>query len=140
MPQKTLNLTELRNWCCELVQSFSSRQVVLLTGDLGAGKTQWVRLVVEALGGESSASPTFSVINEYKTSRGQVHHVDLYRLEDQEELDSVGFWDLFSQSKGLILIEWAGHLNPEDIPVDWKRMDVHVVGDGDQRVFTYEVH
>ena len=140
MSTKELNLTELKSWCRELAHCFAEKQVVLLSGDLGAGKTQWVQFIVEALGGEESSSPTFSVINEYSTSRGLAHHIDLYRLEDQEELDSVGFWDLFSQEKGLIMIEWSERLRKEDIPRDWHTMAVSISGSGETRTFSYEVY
>ena len=51
-------------------------------------------------------------------------HLDLYRLESEDDLESTGFWDLFSEEKGLILIEWAERLNPAYLPTNWFRLRI----------------
>ena len=123
---KILNLKELKIWCTELARDLKPSTVFLLHGDLGVGKTQFVQFVVEALGGEGSHSPTFSVINEYPCEQFKVTHVDLYRLESGDDLESVGFWDLFSELNQVIFIEWASRLNKDDFPMDWKCQEVRI--------------
>ena len=80
---------------------------VLLTGNLGAGKTMLAKGIVSGLGAapaEEVSSPTFTLIHEY--GNGRVYHVDLYRLEEPRELATLGLEELFDQD-ALVLIEWG---------------------------------
>ena len=99
----------------DLGTRLSSSGVVLLFGELGAGKTAFVRGLVEAAGGEPNAvtSPTFTLIQEY-AGRQLVHHVDLYRLQQGPEIDDLGL-DELTAGPGLVAIEWADRL-PRPIP------------------------
>ena len=89
-----------------LAQSLSAGDVVLLFGDLGAGKTAFVRGLARGLGAapEEVSSPTFTLIQEY-SGRLKLYHVDLYRLEPVE-VDDLGLDDLISDD-GVVAIEWA---------------------------------
>ena len=120
------NLNEFANW----VKTFSARlrpkQVVLLEGAMGAGKTKFTQILVEVLGGDVISSPSFAIHNEYEISAGVLDHLDLYRLEDEDDLESTGFWDLFIKDKGLIVIEWADRLQPEFLPRDWDYIVVKI--------------
>jgi tRNA threonylcarbamoyladenosine biosynthesis protein TsaE len=82
--------------------------ILALDGALGAGKTRLVRGVVAGLGGEASdvSSPTFVFMNEYDTPAGPLVHVDAYRLEGPEGLDSIG-WDAAMSGGAMVVIEWA---------------------------------
>lgn len=81
--------------------------VVYLQGDLGAGKSFLVRALIQALGWPAAVkSPTYSLIESYDLAWGPVHHLDLYRLADPEELDYLGIRDLCAQDPSLLLIEW----------------------------------
>jgi tRNA threonylcarbamoyladenosine biosynthesis protein TsaE len=84
--------------------------VVLLTGDLGAGKTAFVRGLAEGLGIDASdvTSPTFTLIQEYSGGRIPLHHVDLYRLKPIE-VDDLGLEELTSEG-GVTAIEWPDRL------------------------------
>lgn len=81
--------------------------VVGLQGDLGSGKTVFVRGVVQGLGGdpEQVHSPTFALANRYQTPHCLVNHLDLYRLCDERDLDGIGFQDLV-RGHGVSLVEW----------------------------------
>jgi tRNA threonylcarbamoyladenosine biosynthesis protein TsaE len=83
------------------------RNVVLLYGNLGAGKTTLVKQLVSAMGGDihSVDSPTFSIVNEYLVSSNTIYHFDLYRLDTPEEIEDIGFWD-YVDSGNLCFIEW----------------------------------
>lgn len=88
---------------------------LVLEGDLGAGKTEFVRGFVAALsGGVAVRSPSFSILNIYDTPRLTVYHFDFYRLADAAELVEIGFED-YASSDGVCLIEW-GTLFPEVLP------------------------
>jgi tRNA threonylcarbamoyladenosine biosynthesis protein TsaE len=85
--------------------------IVGLKGDLGAGKTQFVRGVAAGLGATDRVhSPTFALINEYLTGRLPIFHIDLYRLETAEAILSAGLEDFFQQPNGITLIEWFERL------------------------------
>jgi len=126
--------TEGAHWVHTMVPKLRRPCVVLLSGDLGAGKTQFVRWFLERLGADDVASPTFAIHHEYLTSGGVIDHVDLYRVTSDADLEASGFWDLFVQSQGLVFVEWADRL-PEDVwPVSWDQVFIKIVKeDGDQR-------
>lgn len=80
--------------------------VIHLEGDLGAGKTTFARALLKALGvGERIKSPTYSLIESYQVGSLNVHHLDLYRIADPDELEWLGLGDLVD-GPSLLLIEW----------------------------------
>jgi len=84
-------------------------KLVLLRGDLGAGKTTLVKGIVEgfqAASQEDVTSPTFTLIHEYRSASVEIYHIDLYRVDTQRELETLGIDDLFGP-RSLIIIEWG---------------------------------
>ena len=124
---KNLKVPELDQWCNQkLIGEFEPGTVILLFGDLGVGKTFFVQTVIRLLGGEKVFSPTYSLINNYQTrSFKKIYHVDLYRLKDDEDMESTGFWDLFN-NRVLVFIEWADRLEFSQLPIDWKKIQIHI--------------
>lgn len=107
------SVDDLRSWVkTNLIARMTPKTIVLLEGEMGVGKTQLVKLFCESFGcdGEVS-SPTFSIIQEYPSSLGPIHHVDLYRIENLDELEHTGFWEIFSKTKGVVFIEWPQRLD-----------------------------
>ena len=89
-----------------LAESLPSAAVVAMSGDLGAGKTAFIRGFCEHFGcADQVSSPTFTIVNEYHGS-GNLAHCDLYRLSSQEEMLQIGLHELFREER-IILIEWA---------------------------------
>jgi len=79
---------------------------VFLIGDIGSGKTTFVRGMLSLWGLEESvSSPTFSLIHRYEHPIHTIYHVDLYRLRSLEEVEEIGFYDLF-QKDHIVLVEW----------------------------------
>ncbi len=94
----------------ELARQMSAGSVVLLMGDLGAGKTAFVRGLAEGLGipVENVSSPTFTLMQEYRGGRLTLFHVDLYRLNDAREVEDLGLDEVAAD--GVLAIEWAEKL------------------------------
>jgi tRNA threonylcarbamoyl adenosine modification protein YjeE len=89
------------------------RAVLALHGDLGAGKTQFTRGIVRALGGNPRqvSSPTFTLLNIYPTPKFPVFHLDAYRITSPEDFDAIGFPELLEQP-GLVIVEWPTRITP----------------------------
>lgn len=103
-----------------------------LTGDLGAGKTHFVRGVAEGAGVPLSevSSPTFSIVQPYE-GRLLLHHADLYRLHDADELYATGFHELVS-GPGAMIVEWVEQI-PEAAPQDALRIRIEALADESRR-------
>ncbi len=106
----------------ELARRFADGGVVYLSGDLGVGKTTLVRGLLRAMGFEGRVkSPSYGLIESYPLDSLVVHHLDLYRLSDGEEIIYLGLEDLFD-GPTLLLIEWpekgAGYLPPATTHID----------------------
>lgn len=96
----------LRSLAVALASGARDGGVVFLEGDLGAGKTTFARALLGALGvGERIKSPTYSLIESYRTGELDAHHLDLYRIADPGELEWLGLGDLFGGSP-LVVVEW----------------------------------
>ena len=99
---------DTKNLASVLARKLKKDDVILLDGDLGAGKTTFTQALAASLGIlEVVNSPTFSIVNEYDFPEGTLYHFDLYRLDEEEELFDIGFEEYFSK-EGIIIIEWAG--------------------------------
>jgi tRNA threonylcarbamoyladenosine biosynthesis protein TsaE len=99
----------------EFVPDLKAGSVVALVGDLGAGKTEFVKGLASGLGSPAVVtSPTFTLIHEYLGGRLPLYHMDFYRLSSEDELDEIGFDDYLSQA-GICAVEWANRF-PERIP------------------------
>ena len=110
-------------------------KLVLLRGDLGAGKTTLVKGIAQAFQAASEddvTSPTFTLIHEYRGPRATLYHIDLYRVDTQRELDTLGLDDLMGEGN-ILLIEWG-----EKFPRFQKERDVEIAlartGDSDRKV------
>ncbi len=107
--------TELIDWGERLGAESHPSLVIALTGELGAGKTTLAQAICRGYGvTEPVTSPTYAIVHEYSAPRSQVYHVDLYRLERQEDLQQIGWSDIIA-SNALVIVEWperAGSLLP----------------------------
>ncbi len=93
-----------------IAEILSAPRVVVLRGELGAGKTTLVKGWVAALGAgaeEDVTSPTFTLVHEYAGPRGKVYHLDLYRLETERELATLGLEEMAAEPGALVLVEWG---------------------------------
>ena len=93
-----------------LAPTLKNARIVLLRGDLGAGKTTLAKGIVEGLQAASQddvTSPTFTLIHEHRGPDVNIFHVDLYRIETPRELETLGLDELFAEPGNLVLIEWG---------------------------------
>ena len=93
----------------KLASLLTAPKLVILAGDLGAGKTTLVKGIAEGFRAASEddvTSPTFTLIHEYRGPSATVYHIDLYRVDTQRELETLGLDDLMSDNS-LLLIEWG---------------------------------
>ena len=114
-----------------IATSLRGGEVLALEGDLGAGKTQFVKGLAAGLGHDSNVtSPTFTLIHEYTGGRLPLYHFDFYRLENEDEALRIGLDDYLGE-RGVVAIEWAGKF-PALLPkaTRWLRFRA---GDGDTR-------
>ena len=91
----------------ELAATLTPGDLVILEGDLGAGKTALARAIIRTLAGDPTLdvpSPTFALVQPYETAKGPVLHADLYRLGDPREVDELGLLD---NPDAIVLVEWA---------------------------------
>lgn len=107
-----------------LAQLVIPDDVVVLNGDLGAGKTQFAKGFARGLGVRSEVtSPTFNILIEYDDGRIPFYHFDLYRLDDEEGLEDVDFFGVL-ESGGVTLVEW-GDKFPEALPEEYLEITIH---------------
>jgi tRNA threonylcarbamoyladenosine biosynthesis protein TsaE len=107
----------------KLTELLAPPKLVLLRGDLGAGKTTLVKGIAagfEAAEEEDVTSPTFTLVHEYRGPRANLYHIDLYRVDTQRELETLGLDDLRSESS-ILLIEWG-----EKFPRFLRERDVEI--------------
>ena len=102
-----------------ILESPKTPRFVALEGDLGVGKTVFVRGLVSVLvPGSAVRSPTFALVNEYrkKDTKIPVYHFDVYRINDEDDLYSIGFYDYLDRN-GICLVEWSENIE-EALPLD----------------------
>ncbi len=120
-PEETIELGK------KIATKLHKGQVILLCGDLGAGKTKLTEGILTYFGLEDEiSSPTFAIVNEYNTDGLDIFHFDLYRLEDIDEFLAIGGEEFFT--KGASLIEWGELIEPI-LPKDYIKITINKSAD-----------
>ncbi|MGE5610624.1 MAG: tRNA (adenosine(37)-N6)-threonylcarbamoyltransferase complex ATPase subunit type 1 TsaE [Bacillota bacterium] len=128
MIHQSHSVAETETIAGELAKTLAGGECIALYGDLGAGKTQFVRGLVRGLGGEprSVSSPTFVLLNMYDTGRLAVYHLDAYRVHGSEDFEAIGFAELLEQG-GVVVVEWAERI-PSLLPTDRITVTLRTIG------------
>ena len=128
----TRNEQETLDFAITFAKKLQSGAIVLLEGDLGAGKTCFVRGLCEGLGGDPSqvSSPTYVIMQDYEIQNGcRLVHIDAYRLSGEDELESIGWDELIQNKQTIIAIEWPsrikGVLPNSAITLQIEHIDLH---------------
>ena len=109
----------------ELAKELKNGDFVAMYGDLGVGKTAFVRGLARVLAPTATVkSPTYTVVNEYKGDGCKLYHFDVYRIEDDDDLYSIGFYDYIT--KGISVCEWSENI-PYAIPEDAYKVTIERV-------------
>lgn len=143
MEKRLKELTELDDFAQEYISHISPHEehatLITLTGDLGAGKTAFTKVLAKVLGVEQHiTSPTFVLAKQYKLETqpfDQLIHIDAYRLVDGEDLGPIGFDELLINPKNLVVLEWPERV-ASAIP-EWAN-HIQIRVDGEERIFIYE--
>lgn len=117
----------------KLASRLKAGDVVVLEGELGAGKSELARGIARGLGvTETVTSPSFTILNVYESGRCPLYHFDWYRLESEEELYELGM-DEYLGGDGIAVIEWAERC-PEAVPENVIRIRLEVTGGESRRI------
>ncbi|WP_298703120.1 tRNA (adenosine(37)-N6)-threonylcarbamoyltransferase complex ATPase subunit type 1 TsaE [uncultured Veillonella sp.] len=107
----------------QFIKEYTKPLCIALVGDLGTGKTHMAQGIAEGFGvSEEVTSPTFALMNTYETGHGPLYHFDVYRLDDEAELDGIGFAEFTEDT--LSIVEWADKF-PDALPLEvlWVRIE-----------------
>lgn len=129
----TKSASETGEVAARLGAKISSSAVIAFTGDLGAGKTTFIKGLAKALGysGEVS-SPTFAIVHEYIGGRLPLYHFDMYRVESWESLYSTGFFE-YMETDAVLAVEWSENIE-NALPDDLITVDITRGEDDNERV------
>ncbi|KMQ69343.1 ATPase [Chryseobacterium sp. FH2] len=131
------NIKNIEDWQ-EVVTQITpelKHNILLLKGNLGAGKTTFTQFLLKNLGSEDEVnSPTYSIVNEYNTPNGKVYHFDLYRLKNIEEVYDIGIEE-YLDNAFLCIIEWPEVYEDELYGFDYHTMSIINTGENREILF-----
>jgi tRNA threonylcarbamoyladenosine biosynthesis protein TsaE len=127
------NIETIREAAQQFVSHIGDHRVFAFYGEMGAGKTTFIKAICEELGvSDVITSPTFAIVNEYTSSDGPIYHFDFYRIKKLEEVYDMGFEDYF-YSGALCFIEWP-ELIEEVLPEDAVKVSIKEKEDGTRAI------
>lgn len=131
----TKNVRETESLGKRISTVLCGTEVIAMFGDLGAGKTAFTRGIASGLGFEYGvSSPTFAIVNEYN-AKFNIYHFDMYRIIDEEDLYSTGYYDYLDN--GIIIIEWSENIEYA-LNDDAIRITINKSDNENERIFTIE--
>ncbi|GAB3932807.1 tRNA (adenosine(37)-N6)-threonylcarbamoyltransferase complex ATPase subunit type 1 TsaE [Mucilaginibacter myungsuensis] len=131
--QFNFSLNDIPAAASQVLDAASPNKIFVLYGEMGAGKTTFIKSLCDALGAEGQAnSPTFSIVNEYVTDKGPIYHFDFYRLKDQTEALDMGYEEYF-YSGNYCFIEWPERI-PDLLPANYTEIHIEAKDDGTRQI------
>ena len=116
----------------QFANALSPGDVVLLEGNLGSGKTFFVKALLKNFGVSNANSPTFAIVNEYSNGELKFYHFDFYRINKEYELYDIGIEDYISDENAITFIEWAD-LFPNAVPKADYKIIIELYRDGTRK-------
>lgn len=136
--RKTTTTQATKQLASTLAPYLRAGDVIVLSGDLGAGKTQFVQGVAAGLGvRDQVTSPTFNILLEYRDGALPLYHFDLYRLEEADELEDIGYYETID-GDGASFVEW-GEKFPEALPYGYLDITLTTDPDGNRHVCVHSI-
>ena len=127
-------LADLKEAAKKMLEVIGDNKIVLFYGDMGAGKTTFIKSICVELGvKETVSSPTFSIVNEYEGSGNTIYHFDFYRIKSIQEAYDIGYEEYF-YSGNICFVEWPDKID-ELLPDHYLKVEIHTMED-DSRVFS----
>lgn len=124
------NVNETINIAKNLASKLKAQDIIVLTGNLGAGKTYFTKGIVEYfLDSENISSPTFTIVNEYNTNP-PIYHFDVYRIKNSDEFMNIGGDEYFN--KGICIIEWGEKI--KDILYDYLEINIEYLNESTRKI------
>ncbi|MDH6253001.1 tRNA threonylcarbamoyladenosine biosynthesis protein TsaE [Chryseobacterium sp. H1D6B] len=133
-----ITINKLEDWqdVVEQIIPHLKHNILLLKGNLGAGKTTFTQFLLKDLGSADEVnSPTYSIVNEYNTPKGKVYHFDLYRLKNLEEVYDIGIEE-YLDNAFLCIIEWPEVYEEELYGLEYHMMSI--TNTGENREITFD--
>jgi tRNA threonylcarbamoyladenosine biosynthesis protein TsaE len=131
---ESTSVEQTESIAAEMSARFVGGEVVALQGELGAGKTQFVRGLLRGLGGQprTVSSPTFVLLNVYDTGRLTLYHLDAYRAAGADDFEAIGFAELLEQ-QGVVAVEWPQRVQ-RLLPAGAWQVHLSAVGESARRI------
>ncbi|MBU8881947.1 tRNA (adenosine(37)-N6)-threonylcarbamoyltransferase complex ATPase subunit type 1 TsaE [Kaistella sp. DKR-2] len=132
------NIHKIEEWQNVVDQIVPELQhnILLLKGNLGAGKTTFTQFFLKSLGsGDEVSSPTYAIVNEYHTPKGNVFHFDLYRMKNISEVYDIGMEEYLDNAY-LCIIEWP-EVYEEDL-ADFPHHEMKIENNGEERLISFK--
>jgi tRNA threonylcarbamoyladenosine biosynthesis protein TsaE len=122
------NLSDLPLVASQLLDFVGTQKFIVFNGEMGAGKTTFIKILCKALGvNDVVSSPTYSIVNEYVGKNSPVYHFDFYRIKNIQEAYDLGYEEYF-YSNGICLIEWPERIE-ELLPDHYIQVDISIVSE-----------
>ena len=140
----TISTEDTKNLAEQVAEKLISGDILILEGDLGAGKTTFVRYLTEALGfTDRVQSPTFVLARQYSNSKTDsliknINHLDLYRLTSPKELQDIGLEEYFNQPNAITVIEWP-NIASDILPANVITIKIEVLGENERKFNVYNL-
>jgi tRNA threonylcarbamoyladenosine biosynthesis protein TsaE len=130
-------LEELSSLSKKILEDYPDKRIFIFHGDLGSGKTSLIKELIKNLHIQDEvSSPTFSIVNEYIKDDSPIYHFDLYRINDFEELEEIGFFE-YLDSGNYIFIEWP-ELIEDYIDLPYIEINMDILEDNNRNVIILE--
>ncbi len=123
---------EMITFAKKLSKEISPPDIIVINGNLGAGKTFLIKHILKNFQISDVTSPTFSLVNEY-VGKYKIYHFDFYRIKKQEELIDLGINDYFNDDESITFIEW-GNLFPEVLPKKFIQINIEIIKDNQRKI------
>ncbi|MCW8803562.1 MAG: tRNA (adenosine(37)-N6)-threonylcarbamoyltransferase complex ATPase subunit type 1 TsaE [Ignavibacteriaceae bacterium] len=132
---KTASEKETASMASDFMLSCKKGDRVVLNGDLGAGKTFFIKAALTSIGITNVNSPSFAIVNEYQ-NKYHIYHFDFYRLKNSTELFDIGWQDYLNDDDSILFVEWGNSL-PSVLPKERIEISIAILN-GTEREFRFE--